>query len=56
MAKDWDQADDEELPWPISESEEDSQTASRWGGVLAILVALGAAVAIIWGTIDYFVG
>lgn len=52
----WNHDDEELLPWPISDSEDDSSRSGPWAGVLAIVIALAAAVAIIWGTIDYFVG
>ena len=53
---DWNREEREPLPWPISESDDDAGPRSPWGGILAVLVAFAAALAIIWGTIDYFVG
>ena len=56
MATEWNDKDDERLPWPISEAEEDVESGGRWSGVVLIVLAVAAAVAIIWGTIDYFAG
>ena len=52
----WNQQDEELLPWPIADPNELGGRSGLWGTVLALVVAAAAALVMMWGTIDYFVG